>query len=966
MPLAVLALIAAVCTADVLPFDPGRVAQQTAAARSRPPTDTGEFLIDTTPSSYTVTSRGGPATPPAVTFGDNVYLVCWKTLAGSDTVFGARVSSAGVLLDSQAFVIAASASMWGTCAAAYGDSVFMVAWEHSGYSIRAARVNLAGRVLDPGGFTVADHSTILRAPDLAFNGSLWFVVWQDSQATSLRGWQIWGQLVTPAGSLLDTPFVVSRDTTRGHFEHGSRSPATCATGSQWLVAWESKIHGFWGIAGARVDSSGTVLDTSGLIISGEGPECSQAAIASDGDNYLVVWKDGAEALADIEGKRITPEGVRLDREPLPIANALSSQEQPAVSFNGSTYVVTWHDSRNGYPDIYGARVASTGEVLDPQGIPVCTADSGQEVPAIACAGDSGGLVVWQDRRVRQNGPVIRAVRVDSLGRPTGPELFPGGVIRIYATQNYPAVAFDGVNYLVVWEDERAGVNNHDVYGALLSGSGQLLEPGVFSITAAASQQQSPAVTFGDSVYLVVWEDLRDSRNAYDVYGARVTRDGRVLDPEGIRIMYRYNYSDRVPAVAYDGANFCVVWSTDAVSAMSGRFVDQAGQVDSAPFVIPLPGVAADPDIAFGDSLYLAVTGGYSARISRRGVWLDSALIASGGRAVTFGNGVFCSVWITAGQQSVYAGRVTQAGEVLNPGGIAIFPSTGTRRSPTIAFDGGKYVMVWQDATVGPTWDIHGASLTRLLTNDTFAIVSDQWNDDLPAVAHGPDSTLLVVYSCTTGVTPGRAPMRRIWGKFIEAPVPLIPRSPAQLYPPAGLHFQYGETIVLIADTLRPDLDSFQLAVTAGDTVWQQLGSAPVCTIPGGALGAGSYIWACRGHGRSIQWSPWSGRRLFMVDPSSGLEELTEAQTHPPELRVPSVVSRRLPVAPIRVSNAESPVHLHIFSADGRKVADAVVPSHGRIPLALRASDGRLLPVGVYVLRAQVDGCAFERKFVVVE
>ncbi len=78
------------------------------------------------------------------------------------------------------------------------------------------------------------------------------------------------------------------------------------------------------------------------------------------------------------------------------------QRQPAAAFGAGVYLVAWCDGSRQIDrptaDIYCARIeAKTGRTLDPQGIPICSAADLQEWPAVAFDG-SNFLVVWQDFR----------------------------------------------------------------------------------------------------------------------------------------------------------------------------------------------------------------------------------------------------------------------------------------------------------------------------------------------------------------------------------------------------------------------------------------------------------------------------------------------------------------------------------------------------------------------------------------
>jgi hypothetical protein len=58
----------------------------------------------------------------------------------------------------------------------------------------------------------------------------------------------------------------------------------------------------------------------------------------------------------------------------------------------------------------------------------------------------------------------------------------------------PDVAFDGTNYFAVWEDYRS--SDSDIYGARVSSAGSVLDPSGIQLTHASTYELSPTVSFG--------------------------------------------------------------------------------------------------------------------------------------------------------------------------------------------------------------------------------------------------------------------------------------------------------------------------------------------------------------------------------------------------------------------------------------------------------------------------------------
>ena len=382
----------------------------------------------------------------------------------------------------------------------------------------------------------------------------------------------------------------------------------------WRVLSVLAISGLaLGITGASMASKkGTAVDLSHAVQTarerpvreGSNPLVGarhNPAIAFDGTNYLVVWSDSRSGGADIYGARVSPSGTILDPDGIRITTAAVAHVTPRVSFDGTNYLVVWEEHQSGGSDIAGARVTPAGSVLDPGGIPISTAPDDQTRPALAFDG-TNYLVTWQDRRTGDFD--IYGARVTRAGAVLDPS---GIAISSEAfSQESPTLAFDGTNYLVAWTDQRSGTL--DVYGARVTPAGSVLDPDGIPISAdPASYAESPAVAFGGANYLVTWHDTRGGN--YDIYGTRVSPSGTVLDPTGFPISTdaHLQYS---PELAFDGTNFLVAWTED---------------------------------FGYGD-------------------------------------------WNEIGA------RVTQAGVVLDPNGIPISTAAGSQTSGALAFDGNNYLV----------------------------------------------------------------------------------------------------------------------------------------------------------------------------------------------------------------------------------------------------------------------------------
>jgi hypothetical protein len=770
--------------------------------------DDGEFLIDT--NTVYVPAYAMQWYPSVASDGTN-FLVVWHDWRRDypNYVYCARVSPAGIVLDPAGIAIAPSLEDFVATAVAFDGTNFLAVWEDwrngTTADLYGARVSPTGTVLDPGGFAVSLSPENQYNPAVAYDGANYLVVWDDWRGGTR------GTRVTPAGVVLD-PDGIPISTTSSDL----CNPGVATDGSNFMVVWQKYEDNH--IYGTRVDPAGVVLDTEGIRISPNTEHQQSPAVAFDGTDFLVIWLGwGDQGHHDLHGARVTPGGVVLDTVGIAVAASACWDEPPAIAFadttfmavwwscraryeifcarvtragvpldpdgivvsggayecpsriasDGTNFFAVWVDDRSQEPfDIFGARVSEAGGVLDSAGFAVSTQARLQVTPAVS-SDSTNFLVVWKEER---NGNAdIYGARVNPAGGILDPEGF--AISTSSDTQSRPAVAFDGTNYLVVWEQY---VDDHycDIYGARVRPDGIVLDTDAIAISTAEHRQCSPELAFDGTDFLVTWQDTRDS---FELYGARVSPAGVVLDPDGIAISRRiYDYETH--AIGFDGANFLVVW---IAAELYGARVSPAG-------------VVLDPE---GFGISTAMGRQRSPAIAFDGT---NSFVAWGDRR----NGV---------DYDLYGARVSPAGILIDTLGIAISTAARDQDHPAVEFDGTNLLVIWHDRRDDYARDLYGAFVSP--GGSVFgsgAVVKAPGFQSGPALARGSCGQMFLAYQGWTGTVGGKTyNSDRIWGKMDPHPGVEEGRQPT------AYSSQLGATIVrgvlrissqLTADGSRPGIE----------------------------------------------------------------------------------------------------------------------------------------------------------------
>ena len=269
-----------------------------------------------------------------------------------------------------------------------------------------------------------------------------------------------------------------------------------------------------------------------------------------------------------------------------------------------------------------------------------------------------------------------------------------------------SIASDGINYLLVTCRE---FPTPGVYGTVVSDGGEVLNN--FSISNDTCPQRT-AVAFDGTNYLVVV-----SRNG-ELFGIRVTPVGNILDPGGgfLIVSNSGGSSHFLPAAAFDGTNYLVVWRKFAgTSFIQARLIAPNGVPQSPDFLIGTTGADGQPFMAFGGGRYLvAWTSDASGNANAIGQLVETNSILAGSpiniapfAGEQFAGGVasdgsnFLVVWNHMATTGTFPppdgqifGRTVNASNGLLGSTIDIATGLFQNHSPSVTFAGSSYVVSW--------------------------------------------------------------------------------------------------------------------------------------------------------------------------------------------------------------------------------------------------------------------------------
>lgn len=549
-------------------------------------------------------------------------------------VRGTRVDRDGNPLDAESLWIAPAS----TAAVASDGRDYVVAHDRA-----LSHVDAASGAVTPGSTIDVIGAAWLA---IASNGSGYLVAYT-------RNSRIEAVEVDADASLAGAPFFVM---------NGRASAAIASNGDAYLIVGNQGRD-----LNATLVSGGKVVRDQLLADPARTKTFSGYAVASDGDGFLVAWRE----LDELRVARVDANGVASPARTILTANAT----QPAVTWTGAHYLVSY--SLDG--DVRGIEVNAAGE----PGAPIDVA-AGPGLHGAGTGATSGAetLLVWTNE--------LRFDAVHVEGR-----LLDAPAPRILSTgapwQDSTAAGRRGSRTVFAWEEIAGAAQLHRVMLQRLDARGLPLDGRGIPVAASARHQRRPALAGS----LIAWVD----EDPLHTNASRTAVWAKLLDAAGVPYGEAFEVGEAQYgsslAMAAAGNAHLVVWQRGA-RIVAAR-IDPYAQTRSAPFFL-----SSGP----GDNFVDVATDGSGFLVT----WQRDRY-----------DGISCIPGCTP-PRSLHAAAVTHWGVPVGP--ESEVAPRGDHFTPMVVWNGSQYAVFWtelEDGTMMRTVRRGG-----IVTGATRVAAANQW------------------------------------------------------------------------------------------------------------------------------------------------------------------------------------------------------------------------------------------------
>jgi PKD repeat protein len=483
-----------------------------------------------------------PNDEPRVASNGTDYFLTWDPAGG--TLYGSRMTLDGTLLDPNGIPLMESFWDDGNDSRAEWDGTRWWVFHELPYpdgGLHFVRVETSGAVVDSPPIFVFDTSPASFFGPYAVAGAMaggLQLVWADQDCgcpdewgSGINPWDIRGTFISAAAQILP-------DTAISRSAQAQTFPDLTAGPDGFLALHVSEVDEVQRIMARRLDPLGGPLDEQPIEIA-SGSYVTNPEAAWNGSVYMITWDEFYYCVGGdwppcgnfIHAVRMLPDGTILDAEPIVVMPAWDGD----VAALGDVFLVTGRHfpGAGHYVFPFGMRVdGNTGELLDPE--PLLLGGNFAVRPRVTTFAGKW-LVVWEQKASHDQS--WGASRYNFVSADGAVKFEPVMGTQLSCGGARPEVAASASSALVVC---REGAWDHflnDVNGGLILSDETL--GATFEISGAIEQQRSPTVAFDGLDFVVVWEDMRNAEDYFDkrtdLFGARISVTGTVLDPLGVPV-----------------------------------------------------------------------------------------------------------------------------------------------------------------------------------------------------------------------------------------------------------------------------------------------------------------------------------------------------------------------------------------------------------------------------------------------
>ena len=528
---------------------------------------------------------------------------------------------------------------------------------------------------------------------------------------------------------------------------GSASSVRAESGDEGLRLVTAKGERFRFGHGAFIDAAGVRTSVPARFRDGRITLTVPAAVV-DGSSYPAV-------LDPIVGPDLGTDE--------PVLQPSSSGIEPEVASNGTDSLVVFSD----FQRIRAVRADANGSVLDVNWLDLGRDGILQFRPMVAFGGGHYLVTWWQDDGTSTS---IWGRLLNPDGTFVGPANF-----QISSAEGVDsAVVWNGENFVVGWGGYGSAPGVRIAFvgadGTLVAGSERQVSP-----TTSAFEQR---IAVGANTMVVAWEEQPPNDYSHLSIGAtRLSQDGTVLDPSGIRVDPSETFQQD-PVVASDGQRFLVAWRESESATIKGALIDSAGTTTPAFPISRSQSDVSRPAVAFDGTQYLVAWQAQTdadgivvgTAVTPEGVVLGTGDTRLGGVAVRTGADPTGLTWNGSHFLLVYDGIRTQPdgfgvygidGSIVAPDltitndALAFSRLPNHQYSPHTVWNGVNYVVSWTDERDGRSFDQSTARAVRITSagrvRDPDGIPLTPQGAYVNSLASNGDRRSIVVWPTPTGI-----------------------------------------------------------------------------------------------------------------------------------------------------------------------------------------------------------------------